>query len=222
MKGKTATIIGATGLIGSNLLEILMDDDEYNSIRLLVRRPVLSDDPKVSVTVLDFSDPISFKAGIEGSDAVFCAVGTTQKKVKGDKVAYRKVDYYIPVHAARLCEKTGCPHFLLVSSVGADSQSSNFYLKLKGEVEDDVTKLKIRSVSVFRPSILLGKRNEFRFGERISQSLASAFPFLLPAKYKPISAFNVARAMVNAAAKDLPGVHVYQYEDITRLSETLQ
>lgn len=217
MKGKTATIIGATGLIGSNLLEILLDDDKYASIRLLVRRPVFSDNPKVIVNVIDFTDPISFKAGIEGSDAVFCAIGTTQKKVKGDKVAYRKVDYYIPVHAARLCEKTGCPHFLLVSSVGADSRSSNFYLKLKGEVEDDVKKLKIRAVSIFRPSILLGKRKEFRFGEIVSQSLASVFHFLLPPKYKPVPAFNVARAMVNAAAQDLPGVHVYQYEDIMKL-----
>ncbi|MGE5406934.1 MAG: NAD(P)H-binding protein [Methanosarcina sp.] len=218
----TATIIGATGLIGSNLLEIILNDENFKLVRLLVRKPVYFDNPKVSVNVLDFSDPISFKAGIEGSDAVFCAVGTTRKKVKGDKTAYRKVDYYIPVNAARICEKAGCPRFLLVSSVGADSKSSNFYLQLKGEVEDILTKLKIRSVVIFRPSILLGKRNEFRFGEKIGQTLSSTFPFLLPAKYKPVKAHDVAKAMVGAVAQDLPGVHIYQYDDIKRLSENLK
>lgn len=215
----TATIIGSTGLIGSNILDMILNDNNYKSIRLLVRKPVYFGNPKISVNVLDFSDPISFKAGIEGSDAVFCAVGTTKKKVKGDKNAYRKVDYYIPVNAARICEKAGCPKFLLVSSVGADSKSSNFYLQLKGEVEDIVTKLKIRSVIIFRPSILLGTRKEFRFGEKIGQALSSAFSFLLPGKYKPVKAHDVAKAMVTAASQDLPGVHIYQYEDIMRLIE---
>ena len=136
---------------------------------------------------------------IAGSDATFCAIGTTQKKVKGDSTAYYKVDYDIPVKAAKFCEETGCPLFLLVSSVGANSRSKNFYLKLKGEVEDTLREMKIASVSVFRPSMLLGKRKEFRFGEEVAKAISAPLSFLFPSKYEPVKAENVARAMIEAS-----------------------
>jgi uncharacterized protein YbjT (DUF2867 family) len=132
MPVKTVTVIGATGLIGGHLVRLLQAESSIETIRIPVRRPVSISGPKLAINLIDFADPESFKLAIDGSDAVFCAVGTTQKKVKGDKEAYRKVDYDIPVHAARFCAETGCQHFLLVSSVGANSSSSNFYLKLKG------------------------------------------------------------------------------------------
>ena len=180
MKEKTATILGSTGLIGSKLLELLLDDKNYKVIRVIVRRPVKFNNPSVQTEVIDFSDTESFKKAIAGSDAIFCAVGTTQKKVKGDRTAYYKVDYDIPVNTARFCEETGCPVFSLVSSVGADSKSKNFYLKLKGEVEDKIREMNIESVSIFRPSMLLGKRKEFRFAEEVTKQvqLRSHFFFL--------------------------------------------
>jgi len=214
MKEKTVTLIGATGLIGSHLLEQLLNDNYFKTVKILVRRPFVINNPKIRVIVIDFSDSISFKSGIEGSDAVFCAVGTTQKKVKGDKTAYRRVDYDIPVNAAQFCAETGCPHFLLVSSVGASSNSNNFYLKLKGEVEDTVKKMNIPSVSVFRPSMLLGKRQEFRFGEIIAKALSVPVSFLFPSIYKPIKACNVAKSMIAASRQDRPGFHVYHYKEI--------
>jgi uncharacterized protein YbjT (DUF2867 family) len=162
MSAKTATIIGSTGLIGSYLLKHLKKHDSFSTIRLLVRRPVQNDHPKVQVKLIDFNDHESFKLGIDGSDVVFCAIGTTQAKVKGDKEAYRKVDYDIPVKAARFCKETGCSQFLLVSSIGADSKSKNFYLQLKGEVEDAIKQISLESVSIFRPSLLLGNRKETR------------------------------------------------------------
>jgi uncharacterized protein YbjT (DUF2867 family) len=217
MTEKTATVIGSTGLIGSNLVEILCSDNDYKFIRVIVRRPVTFDSPKVQVRIVDFSDNESFKGAVAESDAVFCAVGTTQKKVKGDKVEYRKVDHDIPVNAARFCAETGCQSFLLVSSVGADSKSSNFYLKLKGEVEDAVSKMKIPSVSIFRPSILLGERNESRTGESIGKVFSSTFSFLIPSKYKPVQAREVARAMVAASKLERPGVNVYHYEEMRKL-----
>lgn len=154
----TAAIIGSTGLIGSQVLELLLNDKHFSSIKIIVRRPLSIDHPKARVVVIDFADDAAFKQAVSGSGAVFCAVGTTQQKVKGNKEAYRKVDYDIPVHAARFCAEAGVGQFLLVSSVGADSNSNNFYLKLKGEVEDAVKRMNIPSVSIFRPSVLLGKR----------------------------------------------------------------
>ena len=141
MSDRTATIIGATGLIGNYLLQQLIQDESFNTIRLLVRRPFKNENSKVEIKLIDFNDHESFKLGIDGSDVVFCAVGTTQKKVRGDKEAYRKIDHDIPVNAARFCKETGCNTFLFVSSVGADAKSKNFYLQLKGEVEDEIKKI---------------------------------------------------------------------------------
>src|SRR4249920_248078 len=123
----TATIIGATGLIGGYLLEELLKDDHYDMVRILVRRPLELTHPRLEKKLVDFADAESFRLALEGSDIVFCAIGTTQKKVKGDKTAYRKVDYDIAVNAARFCKMTGCSTFILVSSVGANSKSNNFY-----------------------------------------------------------------------------------------------
>jgi uncharacterized protein YbjT (DUF2867 family) len=212
---KTATIIGATGLIGGHILNLLLEDDYYSRIKVLVRRPVEFDHPKVQVITIDFADPQSYKTAIAGSDAVFCAVGTTQKKVQGDKAAYRKVDFDIPVNAARYCKETGVPRFLLVSSVGADSKSGNFYLKLKGEAEDAIESLGLPSATIFRPSMLLGKRNESRPAESAAQAMSKGLSFLFPGKYKPIQARDVAKGMIAASKKEIAGFNVLHYREIT-------
>jgi uncharacterized protein YbjT (DUF2867 family) len=222
MPGKTATVIGSTGLIGSALLQCLQADDAFDTIRALVRRPVRFSHPKMEMKLVNFDEPESVKLAIDGSDAVFCAVGTTQKKVKGDKAAYRRIDYDIPVNAARFCAETQCPSFLLVSSVGADSESNNFYLKLKGEVENAVQQFPIRSISLFQPSILLGHRQESRPGEKIGQAVMSFFSFMMLGqleKYRPIEAVNVAKAMIEAANRNEAGVSTYKFEDIRQLSK---
>jgi uncharacterized protein YbjT (DUF2867 family) len=219
MNEKTAVIIGSTGLIGSKLLELLLNDSYYKVIRVIVRRPVEFENPVVTVKVIDFSDDESFKSAIAGCDALFCAVGTTQKKVKGDSTAYYKVDYDIPVKAAKFCEETGCPAFLFVSSVGADSKSKNFYLKLKGEVEDKLRGMKIASVSVFRPSMLLGNRKEFRLGEEIAKAISAPLSFLFPSKYKPVKAESVARAMITASKKATLGFNVNHYNEMVNIAK---
>lgn len=224
MPGKTYTVLGATGLIGSCLVELLQADETVETIRAIVRRPVQFEQSKVEMKLVNFDDPESVKLAIDGSDAVFCAIGTTQKKVKGDNYAYRKVDYDIPVQAARFCAETQCPQFLLVSSVGADSRSNNFYLKLKGEVEDAVRQRAISCISIFRPSVLLGKRKESRPGERIAQAAGSFFAFLMMGsweKYRPIDARKVARAMTAAARKNAPGVQVYEHTAMLKLAALL-
>ncbi len=217
MKNKTATIIGATGLTGSNLLKLLQDDQDYSNIRILVRRPVMIDHPKVKVVTLSFSDRDAFKSGISGSDAVFCAIGTTNKKVKGDQSIYRKIDYDIPVTAAALCMETGCSRFVLVSSLGANSKSNNFYLKLKGEVEDEVCKMNINTTLIFRPSLILGKRNEFRFGELAAKLFMIPVSYLLPTKLRPIQAYSIAVSMLKASKMDMKGFRIYHYKEMMEL-----
>ena len=214
----TATIIGATGLIGNYLLEELLRDAHYNTVRILIRRPVELSHPKLEKKLVDFNDSDSLLVALSNSDMVFCAVGTTQRKVKGDKAAYRKVDYDIAVNAARFCKMTGCETFALVSSVGASSQSKNFYLKLKGEVEEAVKAVGLTSVHIFRPSVLVGDRKEFRLGEKISMGLMKIFSFLVPSKYKPVHGKEVASAMITAGKKNTEGYFVYQYKDIHNLN----
>lgn len=198
---KTATLIGASGLIGSHLLQLLLDDPYFDTVKILVRRKLQFTHQKLEQKIVDFNDNDSLLVAIDNSDVVFCSVGTTQKKVKDNKEAYRKVDYDIPVKAARFCKMTGCVTFILVSAVGANSKSNNFYLKLKGEVEEAIQTTGINSIYVMRPSILLGKRQEYRSGEKIAMPVMKAISFLLPSKYKPIQAEDVAKAMLRAAKK---------------------
>jgi uncharacterized protein YbjT (DUF2867 family) len=217
MSAKTATLVGATGLIGGELLKQLLDDPYFENIRILVRRPFAMEHPKLQKKLVDFNDADSLLVVLDGSDVVFVAVGTTQKKVKGDKEAYRKVDCDIPVNLARYCKMVGCKIFILVSSIGANSKSNNFYLKLKGEAEDTIMKIQIETVHIMQPSMLLGKRGESRPLEKIGQPLMKIFSLLIPSKYKPIQAKDVAKAMVAVSKRKEEGFFVYEYREITRM-----
>lgn len=218
MARKIATLIGATGLIGSQILQQLIDDEDFRKIKVLVRRPFKFVHPKIELIQLDFGDEVAYQAAIAGSDVVFCSVGTTLKQVNSNMVAYRKIDYDIPVNAARFCVATGCPQFLLVSSIGANSQSSNFYLKLKGEVEEKIGSFGLPSVAIFRPSMLVGQRAEFRLGEKVGQVLMGGLGFLIPKPYKAIDVKTVAKAMIAASKKETPGLEFYTYAEMLSLA----
>ena len=217
MVTRTATVIGATGLIGSHLVELLSGDDHFTGVRIIARRMPDKVPQGAEVMVIDFEDQDAFRSAVEGSDAIFCAVGTTRKKVKGDMVAYRKVDHDIPVNAAHHCHETGCGRYLMVSSVGASSKTGNFYLKFKGDAEDAIAATGIPSVSVFRPSMLMGKRNESRPAEAIAQVMMAPLSFLFPAKYKPVKGLDVAKAMIEAAKQEVKGFRIYHYTEIMGL-----
>lgn len=217
MAERTATIIGATGLIGSHIADLLAGDEYFTTVRIVARRMPDRVPQGAEVRVIDFEDPVAFKSAVAGSDALFCAVGTTRKKVKGDMEAYRKVDHDIPVNAAHHCRETGCSKYLMVSSVGASSKTGNFYLKFKGDAEDAIAASGIPSVSIFRPSMLMGKRNESRPAEEIAKILSSPLSFLFPAKYRPVKGLDVAKAMVAAAKSDEKGFRVYHYSEMMAL-----
>lgn len=220
MHRKTAVVLGATGLIGEHLVQELLQNEYFSRVRILVRKPVSINHPKADIQVVNFSDEKDIAAKIDIGDVIFCCIGTTRKKVKGNKTEYRKVDYDIPIITARLGIQHGFNQFLIVSAIGANPLAANFYLQLKGCIEEDITALPFESIHIFRPSVLMGKRSEFRLGENIGKAIMNAFSFLLIGgwrRYKPIQAAVVAKAMVAAANREIAGVHMYEYKEMKRL-----
>jgi uncharacterized protein YbjT (DUF2867 family) len=223
MKQQTALVLGATGLIGSNVVTLLLEDYSFDKVRVLVRREYNIDHPKLEVEKVNFQDPEEFSTKVGKGDAIFCCVGTTMNKVKGDKVAYRKIDYDIAVNAANFGLAGGYTKYLLVSSIGANAKSKNFYLKLKGETENAVSSYTYKSLHIFQPSFLLGKRNEVRIGEVMGKGVMqglSIFFFGSLSKYKAIDAETVAKAMVAASKIDEAGRNIYTYSDIINLNKS--
>jgi len=192
-----AIVIGASGLIGSLVVEKLLESN-YQEIKLLVRKPLTFKDSRINQKIVDFSNFESYCAEFEGFESVFCAIGTTRKKTP-DLNDYRKIDYDIPVNAIRCSEKNNVQSFMLVSSVGANPESSNFYLKIKGEVEQILQNAPIANKAIFQPSLLIGERKEKRFGEWLAQKIMPVFNFIMPSAYKAIPAEIVAKAMVDFA-----------------------
>ncbi|HOI32438.1 MAG: NAD(P)H-binding protein [Bacteroidales bacterium] len=214
---ETYTIIGSTGLIGNELLKLMSNDESLHTIRLVNRRSVALKNDKTQQKIIDFQDEAAFREAIAGSDAVFVCVGTTHKKVKGDQIAYRKVDYDIPVNAARYCAETKVEKLLIVSSIGADVKSRNFYTRLKGEMEAAVTGFNLPLTIFFRPSMLLGQRKEFRLGESIGKMLMKPIGFLLPENYRPVQASFVAKTMLLAAKSSMSGHKVFHLREMKQM-----
>lgn len=214
MKFKQVTLFGASGLIGSYLLKHLLKDSEVHLINVISRKPFYLQHDKINNIVIDFTDLNSFSSCIKKSDAVFVSIGTTMAKVNGNKSEYRKIDFDIIYNIANACKKNSIKNLLFVSSLGADSNTSSFYLSLKGEIEDAVEILKLEYTSVFRPSVLLGNRNEARLMERIAQFVMYHLAPLIPSKYKPIDAEIVAKSMVNISKDPKAGFNIYHYEEM--------
>jgi uncharacterized protein YbjT (DUF2867 family) len=220
MDQKTAVIIGASGMVGSFVLEQLLKDERFKLVRSLGRRTLNISHPKLQQEILNFNNTMDYSQKFGEGNVIFCCVGTTRKKVKGDKEEYRKVDFDIPVNAAKIGVDKGYQQYYLVSAIGADSTSSNFYLKLKGETENAIQAMPIESIGIFQPSILLGSREESRPGEQTMQKLMKIFSRLLIGsfkKYRAIDAKEVANAMVEASHVNKTGVTWYKYAEMVNL-----
>jgi uncharacterized protein YbjT (DUF2867 family) len=215
----TATLVGATGLIGGCLMEELLNDPYFGTVRILIRRPIDITHPKIEKKIVDFNDSDSVLVALSNSDVVFCAIGSTMKKVKGDKEAYRKIDYDIPVNLARFCKMTGCEIFFLVSSAGANAKSMNFYQRLKGETEEAVKETGPKTIHIMRPSLLLGERKEFRLGENIGKAIITSLSFLISEKYKAIQGKDVAKVMIALAKKNDEGFFIHDNKEIRELAK---
>ena len=216
---KTALVLGASGLVGNELVKTLIQQNNYEKIHLLVRRPVEFNDPSCEEHIVDFNQLHKYQELFQVTDVFYC-IGTTIKKAKS-KEAFRKVDYEYTVEAAKISSKSGVEKFLIITAMGSNSKSLIFYNQVKGQVEEALRKLIIPSVHIFRPSLLLGERTEFRFGERIAEK-ASAFLNLLMVgalrPYKAIEARNVAAAMAAVAQTDKSGVNIYPSHKIERIA----
>ncbi|MDA8904438.1 NAD(P)H-binding protein [Flavobacteriaceae bacterium] len=217
MKFKQVTLFGATGLIGSYLLEFLLKDSETHLINVVGRNPFHLQHDKINNIVIDFQDLSSISDSITGSEVVFVSIGTTMSKVNRDKQKYKSVDFDIIFNVANACKQKNINQLIYVSSLGANSNSSNFYLRLKGEIEEAVAELNLTSTSVFRPSVLLGKRNESRPGEKLLQFAMPLLDFMIPSNSKAIKAKDVAKSMFNTSKNYKSGVRIYHYNEIKEL-----
>ncbi|MBE9487767.1 MAG: NAD(P)H-binding protein [Bacteroidetes bacterium] len=193
---KTAIIIGATGLTGSLLLQKLLTDDSYESIKLFSRRSAGIKNAKITEFIGDIVQLEDFKYDFT-ADEVYCCVGTTKSKTK-DKSAYRDIDFGIPTKAAKLAKENSIPFFAVISAIGSDENSSVFYNKTKGEMESAVINEKIESTYILRPSLIKGNRKENRLGENIANLLFSILNIFLVGslkKYQSINAETIADAL---------------------------
>ncbi|MBY0536332.1 MAG: NAD(P)H-binding protein [Chitinophagaceae bacterium] len=212
-------IIGASGFIGQHLLNKALADESIHLVTILVRKELPIQNPKLKQVVVDFSNRDQVSTAIPHQTPICCSIGTTMKNVKGNLEAYRKVDFDIPLLTAEIGAAKDTSAFILVSAVGANAQSGNFYSKLKGETEQALKAVQLKSFHILQPSLLMGNRAEKRTGERIAQLIMPLISFLLPDRYKPIQGSDVAACMLQLAKYPTNGVHYHLHKEILNLSK---
>ncbi|MEO8305106.1 MAG: NAD-dependent epimerase/dehydratase family protein [Betaproteobacteria bacterium] len=216
---RIALLAGATGLVGRELLPMLLDDSDIEEVVVLSRRPIATPHPKLQQGVVAFDQLHNFV--LPQVDDFYCCLGTTLAQA-GSRDAFRQVDLVYPVTIARMALAAGATRCFFVSSMGADPQSRVFYNRVKGEVERELMGLELQTVYAFRPSLLTGARAQFRLGERVAQVLALPLSLLLPPKVRPIAAAEVARAMHACGRRSTFGRFVILSDEIRRIASKAQ
>ena len=217
---KTALVFGSSGLIGGHLLNQLINDTNYNKIKIFVRSEPENNDPKVEIIKTDFNNLENHKEDIKGDDCFFC-IGTT-KQNSPDKNEYRRVELEVPKQIAQIAKSNLVNSFVFVSSGYADPKSSGDYLKFKGEVEEELKRLNFPKLGIMRPSFLLGDRKEKRIGEKIG---IFVFKLLSPLfvgplkKMKPIHSATVAKSMIAISQNDISQI-IFESDEIADLSNS--
>lgn len=224
MMGKSALVLGSSGLIGSLLLEKLFNHPDYSTIITIVRKPQQINHPKLIEIVTDFNSDINLD-DIETINSIFSCLGTTRKKTP-DLDAYHKIEVDIPNQFAKLGIQKGLTKFHYISAVGANANSSNFYLKMKGEAEETLQKNTIKQLFLYRPSLLIGNRAEYRLAENISAKVFPLINFFLRgnlSKYKSIEAKKVAQSLIeNDLHSTSNKVSILHYNEIINSINTTQ
>ena len=213
---KTALLAGASGLIGSQLLPLLLESERYSKVIVVGRRAVPMLHPKLTQVITNFDKLPDVRLQLIADD-VFCCLGTTMKQA-GSKEAFYKVDYLYVVKLAALTAGNFAAQFMVVSSTGADADARVYYSKVKGEMEAAVRQAPFRAIHIFRPSVLLGERAHPRLGERFGAAVLQAVSPLLRGslqKYRPVTGAAVAAAMLQAAAEDGGGVVVHESDELS-------
>ncbi|CAG7628170.1 hypothetical protein PAESOLCIP111_02992 [Paenibacillus solanacearum] len=223
MRNRVAIVAGATGLIGREVVNELLARQNYGKVIALVRMPREEWDGACIQLQTDYSFEsleVQLEPYLPGAH-LFCCLGTTIKTA-GTRERFKAVDYEYPMRLGRVAESYQASQFAIVTAIGADARSGVFYSRVKGEVEQDLMRLRLPALHLFRPSLLLGSRAEFRLGERAAMGLLLMISPLLAGPlrpYKPIAAERVARAMVRAALSERQGSHVYTYDQMIALNE---
>jgi uncharacterized protein YbjT (DUF2867 family) len=216
---KKAIIAGASGLIGSKLLNILLQQPNYDEVLILVRKELPVKHKKLVQLVIDFDRLDEYSPAITGY-VVFCCLGSTRKKTP-DLEVYRRIDHDYPLKLAQLAKQNGVEQYHLVSALGANSHSSNFYLKMKGETEADIQITGLKCLHIYEPSLITGEREENRAGERIITALMKIVdPLLIGSlkKYRSIPAQTIALAMFNESLKNEEGIFIHPSDKIKLLA----
>jgi uncharacterized protein YbjT (DUF2867 family) len=211
---KTALVIGATGLTGNILLNLLLNNHEYNKVIAYTRRPLGITHPKLVEQLVNFDE---LKTSVQ-VDEVFCCLGTTIKNA-GSQAAFEKVDYAYPLKIAELQQQAGSSKFLLISAIGANEYSRIFYSRVKGKLENKLQNLGYTSVYIFRPSFIAGNRQEKRVGEKIGLLVMSVInPLLIGPlkKYQSVTALAIAKAMMHFASLAHAGNHIIPSDEIKK------
>ncbi len=209
---KKALVLGGTGLIGQQLIDLLLQDNSY-SVTALVRNALPIENERLTQVIFDYENP---KNEVIIAEEVFCCLGTTIK-VAGSQNAFYKVDFEYAYDIAKRAYLNGAKKFALVSSLGANKKSSIFYNKTKGKIEEAITNIGYESLFILRPSLLLGNRSTHRAGEKIAQSIFTNFSFLIPKKYQAIQAKQVAKAMITLMNLKETGIHILESDKIAAI-----
>lgn len=216
---KKAIVVGASGLIGSKLVDILLQRAAYTEVLILVRKELAISHPKLVQLVIDFDNLDEHASAITGQ-AVFCCLGTTKAKTP-DLKDYRKIDHDYPVKLAQMAFKNGVKQYHLVSAVGANAKSLSYYTKIKGETERDIEKIGFKTLHIYQPSLLTGNRKEKRALEKIAIAVMKVInPLLINGlqKYKSIAAATVALAMYKQSIKNEVGIFIHPSNKIKQLA----
>lgn len=211
---KNALIIGGTGLTGKKLTRYLLADKRYGSVKLLVRKPMDIIYEKLDQITFNFDNPDASKVK---ADEVYCCLGTTIKQA-GSRKAFYRVDYEYVLMLANIAFKNGCKKFALISSMGANKKSFIFYSKTKGQIEEAIKAIGFEDCFIFRPSILLGTRHQYRFVESVSKFFLTKIFFLLPKKYRPIHSKSVAFAMQFVMNGNYSGFTIFESDEIAAIA----
>jgi uncharacterized protein YbjT (DUF2867 family) len=217
---KTALLFGASGLVGSHVLNQLISNNSYSKIKLFVRTTINISDPKIEIIQTDFKNLENHREDIKGDDCFFC-IGTT-KKNSPDKNEYKRVELEVPKQVAQIAKSNSVNSFVFISSGYADPKSSGDYLKFKGEVEEELKRLNFPNLGIMRPSFLLGDRKEKRIGEKIGIFVFKLLSplFLGPLKkMKPIQSATVAKAMI-AITQNKVSKTIFESDEIADLSNS--
>ncbi len=213
----SANVIGATGLVGKQLVEQLLENEHFNKVRIFVRRDSGLKHPKLEQQIVNFGEEKTWSKLLSG-DVLFSALGTTLKQA-GSKEKQYEIDFTFNLNFAQKAKENGIENYVLVSSVGANAKSSVFYTRMKGELDEAVAKIGFKKLGIIRPASLTGDRKENRIAEKISIPILNFLTKFILKKYRPISDKTVAKAIINAVLLDLGNKTIWEGDEVLELAE---